>query len=43
MQASEQALIIDFSQAQQDAANMIVQAKLRANPENAVGVLTMAE
>lgn len=30
-------------QAETDAANLIVQCKLRANPENAVGVLTMAE
>ncbi|GMT29063.1 hypothetical protein PFISCL1PPCAC_20360, partial [Pristionchus fissidentatus] len=30
-------------QAETDAANLIVQVKLRANPENAVGVLTMAE
>ncbi|GMR54232.1 hypothetical protein PMAYCL1PPCAC_24427 [Pristionchus mayeri] len=30
-------------QAETDAANLIVQCKLRANPENAVGVLTMAD
>jgi hypothetical protein len=30
-------------QAQQDAANLILQCKLRANPESAVGVLAMAE
>ncbi|GMT01220.1 hypothetical protein PENTCL1PPCAC_23394, partial [Pristionchus entomophagus] len=30
-------------QAETDAANLIVQVKLRANPENAVGVLTMAD
>ncbi|CAJ0963369.1 unnamed protein product, partial [Mesorhabditis belari] len=29
-------------QCQQDAANLVVQCKLRANPENAVGVLSMA-
>lgn len=30
-------------QCQQDAANLILQCKLRANPENAVGLLSMAE
>lgn len=30
-------------QCQQDAANLIVQCKLRANPENAVGILSMAD
>ncbi|KHJ98902.1 hypothetical protein OESDEN_01111 [Oesophagostomum dentatum] len=29
-------------QCQQDAANLILQCKLRANPENAVGLLSMA-
>uniref|UniRef100_A0A914R205 VWFA domain-containing protein n=1 Tax=Parascaris equorum TaxID=6256 RepID=A0A914R205_PAREQ len=30
-------------QCQQEAANLIMQCKLRANPENAVGILSMAE
>ncbi len=30
-------------QAQQDAANLVLQCKLRSNPENAVGILSMAE
>ncbi|VDO44237.1 unnamed protein product [Haemonchus placei] len=30
-------------QCQQDAANLILQCKLRANPENAVGLLSMAK
>ncbi|CAB3408185.1 unnamed protein product [Caenorhabditis bovis] len=30
-------------QSQQDAVNLIMQCKLRANPENAVGILSMAD
>ncbi|CAD6184145.1 unnamed protein product [Caenorhabditis auriculariae] len=30
-------------QSQQDAVNLIMQCKLRANPENAVGLLSMAD
>uniref|UniRef100_A0A914VHE6 VWFA domain-containing protein n=1 Tax=Plectus sambesii TaxID=2011161 RepID=A0A914VHE6_9BILA len=30
-------------QAQQDAANLVLQCKLRSNPENAVGILAMAD
>ncbi|CAI5438736.1 unnamed protein product [Caenorhabditis angaria] len=30
-------------QSQQDAVNLVMQCKLRANPENAVGILAMAE
>uniref|UniRef100_A0A1I7UG67 26S proteasome non-ATPase regulatory subunit 4 n=1 Tax=Caenorhabditis tropicalis TaxID=1561998 RepID=A0A1I7UG67_9PELO len=30
-------------QAQQDAINLVTQCKLRANPENAVGILSMAD
>lgn len=30
-------------QCQQDAVNLVLQCKLRANPENAVGLIAMAE
>jgi hypothetical protein len=30
-------------QCQQDAVNLVMQCKLRANPENGVGLLSMAE